>query len=154
MVLTLGRTRKFIPPPCLVPVQRFPSPSRSIRFGDVSEANGRETPRQKQNAHACVTFWNLKMSSKQAGSRRFWLLTTLVDICRIDFCRPALKSDQNVIHSPMKIYTAPSISSFQLSYRSLPLANFQSKHNLDPCVVNLDLKSWIIRKTILSNNIH
>ena len=28
----------------LVPVRRFPSPSRSIRFGDVSEANGRETP--------------------------------------------------------------------------------------------------------------
>ena len=25
---------------CLVPVRRFPSPSRSIRFGDVSEANG------------------------------------------------------------------------------------------------------------------
>ena len=81
------------------------------------------------------------VSSKQAGSRRFWLLTTLVDICRIDFCRPALKSRQNVIHSPMKIYTAPSISSFQLGYRSLPLANFQSKHNIDPCVVNLDLKS-------------
>ena len=30
---------------CLVPVRRFPSPSRSIRFGDVSEVNGRrETP--------------------------------------------------------------------------------------------------------------
>ena len=29
--------------PCLVPVRRFPSPSRSIRFGDVSEANGQET---------------------------------------------------------------------------------------------------------------
>ena len=28
---------------CLVPVRRFPSPSRSIRFGDVSEVNGRET---------------------------------------------------------------------------------------------------------------
>ena len=28
---------------CLVPVRRFPSPSRSIRFGDVSEANGGET---------------------------------------------------------------------------------------------------------------
>ena len=28
---------------CLVPVLRFPSPSRSICFGDVSEANGRET---------------------------------------------------------------------------------------------------------------
>ena len=28
--------------PFLVPVRRFASPSRSIRFGDVSEANGRE----------------------------------------------------------------------------------------------------------------
>ena len=28
---------------CLVPVRRFPSPSQSIRFGDVSEANGQET---------------------------------------------------------------------------------------------------------------
>ena len=28
---------------CLVPVRRFPSPSRSIHFGEVSEANGRET---------------------------------------------------------------------------------------------------------------
>ena len=124
-----GKMMSWFILPCLVPVRRVPGPSRSIRFGDVYEANGRETPRQKQNAHACVTFWNSKVSSKQAGSRRFWLLTTLVDICRIDFCRPALKSHQNVIHSPLKIYTAPSISSFQLSYRSLQLANFQSKHN-------------------------
>ena len=29
---------------CLVPVRRFPSTSRSIRFGDVSQANGRKTP--------------------------------------------------------------------------------------------------------------
>ena len=28
----------------LVPVRRFPSPSRSIHFGDVSEPNRRETP--------------------------------------------------------------------------------------------------------------
>ena len=47
---------------CLVPVWRFLSPSRSIRFGDVSEANGRETPRQKQNEHACVAFWNSKLT--------------------------------------------------------------------------------------------
>ena len=40
----------------LVLVRRFPSPSQSIHFGDVSEANRRETPRQKQNAHACVAF--------------------------------------------------------------------------------------------------
>ena len=41
---------------CLVPLRRFPSPYRSIHFGDVSEANGPETPRQKQNANACVAF--------------------------------------------------------------------------------------------------
>ena len=46
---------------------------------------------------------------------------TLVDICGIDFCRPALKSHQNVIHSPVNIDSTPSISSFQLSYRSLQL---------------------------------
>ena len=34
----------FLAMACLVPVRRFPSPSRSIRFGDVSEANGRGTP--------------------------------------------------------------------------------------------------------------
>ena len=34
------------------PVRRFPSPSRSIRFSDVSETNGRETPRQSRSAHA------------------------------------------------------------------------------------------------------
>ena len=80
-------------------------------------------------------------------------LTTVVDICGIDFCRRALKSHQNVIHSPMKIDTVPLISSFQLSYRSLPLVNFQSENNIDP-LCNWDLKSWIIRKTILSNKIH
>ena len=29
---------------CLVPVRRFPRPSRSMHFGDVSEANKQETP--------------------------------------------------------------------------------------------------------------
>ena len=47
--------------PCLVPVRRFPSPYRSIHFGDVSKANRRETPRQKQNAHAYIAFWSSKM---------------------------------------------------------------------------------------------
>ena len=50
------------------------------------------------------------------------------------------ESHQNIIHIPMKIDTAHSISSFQLTYRSLPLANFQSKNNIDP-LCNLDLKS-------------
>ena len=54
--------RSIKPSTNLVPVRSFPSPSRSMCFGDVSEANGREMPRQKQNAHACVTFWNSKMT--------------------------------------------------------------------------------------------
>ena len=47
--------------------------------------------------------------------------TPLWIFCEIDFCRPALKNHQNLIHSPVKIDSAPSISSFQLSYRSLQL---------------------------------
>ena len=37
------QTGNLLSRPFLVPVRRFPRPSRSIRFGDVSEANGRET---------------------------------------------------------------------------------------------------------------
>ena len=137
---------------CLVPVRHFLSASGSIHFGDVSKANRREMPRQKQNADACVAFWNSRCCHV-VNSRKLWFFKTCG--CLRDRLLPTgFESHQNVIHSPMKIYTAPSISSFQLSYRSLPLANFQSKHNIDPCVVNLDLKSWIIRKTILSNKIH
>ena len=56
---------------------------------------------------------------------------TLVDICGIDFCRPALKSHQNVIHSPVNIDSTPSISSFQLSYRSLQLlTHFQKRQRI------------------------
>ena len=44
-----------------------------------------------------------------------------MDICRINLCRAALKSHKNFIHSPVKTDSAPSISSFQLSYRSLQL---------------------------------
>ena len=44
-----------------------------------------------------------------------------VDICGIDFCRPAMKSHQNAVHSRVKIDSAPLMSSFQLSYRSLQL---------------------------------
>ena len=39
---------------CLVPVRRLFRPSRSMHFGDVSETNGRETPRQSRSAHACA----------------------------------------------------------------------------------------------------
>ena len=35
---------------CLVPVRRLSRPSRSMHFGDVSETNGRETPRQSRSA--------------------------------------------------------------------------------------------------------
>ena len=33
-------------------VRRLFRPSRSMHFGDVSETNGRETPRQSRSAHA------------------------------------------------------------------------------------------------------
>ena len=36
----------------LVPVRRLFRPSQSMYFGDVSETNGRETPRQSRSAHA------------------------------------------------------------------------------------------------------
>ena len=71
-------------------------------------------------------FLKFKDGVNVVSSRRFCLIT-LVDICRIDFCLPTLNSHRNVIHSSMKIGAAPSISSFQLSYRSLPLANFKVK---------------------------
>ena len=37
---------KIIDCSCLVPIRGFPSPSRSIHFGEVSEANGREAASQ------------------------------------------------------------------------------------------------------------
>ena len=48
---------------CLVPVRRLSRLSWSMHFGDVSETNSRETPRQKQNAHACdICFVFFKMA--------------------------------------------------------------------------------------------
>ena len=46
---------------CLVPVRRVCRPSRSMHFGDVSETNGRETPRQSRSAHALafLPFWKV-----------------------------------------------------------------------------------------------
>ena len=46
---------------CLVPVRRLSRPSRSMHFGDVSETNGRETPRQSRSAHAWafLHFWKV-----------------------------------------------------------------------------------------------
>ena len=43
----------------LDPVRLSPRPSRSIRFGDLSEANGRVKPRQKQTAHAFVLYFKV-----------------------------------------------------------------------------------------------
>ena len=48
----------------LVPVRRLFRPSRSMHFGDVSETNGRETPRQSRSAHA----WAFLKSSHGALS--------------------------------------------------------------------------------------
>ena len=44
--------KKTLAKDCLVPVRRLSRPSRSMHFGDVSETNGRETPRQSRSAHA------------------------------------------------------------------------------------------------------
>ena len=43
MLIKFPQLRDWLFGACLVPVRRFPGSSRSIRFGDVSEANGRET---------------------------------------------------------------------------------------------------------------
>ena len=51
------QTGNLLSQPCLVPVQRFPSPSRSIRFGDASEANGRETPHIFAWTTSLETLW-------------------------------------------------------------------------------------------------
>ena len=50
---------------CLVPVRLSPRPSRSIRFGDVAEANIRGKRRHKKNARVpvlSVSEWRLKMA--------------------------------------------------------------------------------------------
>ena len=74
-----------------------------------------------------------------------------MDICGIDFCRPAMKSHQNAVHSP-----APFISSFQLGYRSLQLLAHLNDREFSKLkqyfsdslsVVNLQRKSCTIRKT-------
>ena len=72
-----------------------------------------ETPRQKQNAHACddicFSFFFFKMADflellkmlKTAGNYGF---KTLADTCEIvDRLLPTLKSPQNLIHSPVTI---------------------------------------------------
>ena len=41
----------------------------------------------------------------------FFFLQTREDICGIDFCRPAMKSQHNAVHNPVKIDSAPLISS-------------------------------------------
>ena len=65
-----------------MPVRGFPNPSLSIHFGDVYEANGREMPRQKQNAHACVSQDFVDV----VNSRKLWFLKkTLVHIYGIGF---------------------------------------------------------------------
>ena len=43
---------------CLVLVRRFPSPSQTIPFSDVSEAKGRETPSPGVNSHLCLDHVN------------------------------------------------------------------------------------------------
>ena len=45
------RNTTFVFSPCLFPVRRFPRPSRSIHFGDESEANWWETPPLLRSDH-------------------------------------------------------------------------------------------------------
>ena len=56
LFLLRNQTETLATQASLVLGRRFPSPSRSIHFGDVSEANRREMLSQKQNARACVAF--------------------------------------------------------------------------------------------------
>ena len=55
------------------------------------------------------------------NGRKLWFFKNPCGYCAIDFCRPAMKSHQNAVHSPDGIDSAPLISSCQLSCRSLPL---------------------------------
>ena len=68
---------------CLVPVRRFPSSSRSIRFGDVSEANGRETLPHFRMDHVTR---NASVARKNEalglGKRRFHVFESPYPSCR------------------------------------------------------------------------
>ena len=46
---------------CLVPVRHLSRPSRSMHFSDLSETNGRETPRQSRSAHVWAFLHFLKV---------------------------------------------------------------------------------------------
>ena len=92
---------------CLVPVRLSPRPSRSIRFGDVSEANGRGKPRQKQTAHAFVLFFKMadfRGLYKMLQTAANYGFKTLVDACVIvDRLLPSLETPENVMHGPLTI---------------------------------------------------
>ena len=49
---------KLCPGPYLVPVRCFPSPYRSIHFGDVSKANGRKYFRLDHVTRNALAVWN------------------------------------------------------------------------------------------------
>ena len=55
---------------CLVSVRRLFRPSRSMHFGDVSETNVRNTPRQSRSAH---TFVFTKKKTKTIWKLFLWL---------------------------------------------------------------------------------
>ena len=85
----------------------LPRPSRSIRFGDVSEGNGRGKPRQKQTAHTFDLFFKMADSTglyeilQTAANYGF---KTLVDACAIvDRLLPSLQTPENVMHAPLAI---------------------------------------------------
>ena len=92
---------------CLVPVRLSPRPSRSIRFGDVSEANGRGKPRQNQAAHAFVSFCKMADFTglyKILQTAANYGFKTLVDACVIvDRLLPSLQTPENVMHGQLAI---------------------------------------------------
>ena len=88
-------------------VRRFPSPYRSIHFGVTYPRRTGGKRLDKNRMRKRVLLFEIQRCTLMfsVSNRRFWgfFLTTLVDICGIHFCRRALKSHQNVIHSPMKV---------------------------------------------------
>ena len=92
---------------CLVPVRLSPRRSQSIRFGDISKANGRGKPRQKQTACAFVLFFkraDFTGLDKMLQTVANYGIKTLVDACVIvDLLLPSLQTPENVMHGPLAI---------------------------------------------------
>ena len=69
---------------CLVHVRHFSSPSRSSHFGDVFKAMGGKCL-DKKRIYMPALLFEIQDVVKVVNSRK------LLEICRINFCPPALK---------------------------------------------------------------